>query len=167
MGALDQQGGFIDQQGNFVQAQLQDTVAQETQAYSEEQARLTRKAAGTEDDPRYRPPEVTAPADGTTPAVATNTGGLPPGTTTAPPPQNVAAGAAGAFGGGGINAAPAAPVQGYSKMTRPGMAQKSIAQPGGLMAQQAQGTQAQAMTPEMAEAARKKQLAQYSTGIPA
>jgi hypothetical protein len=154
MGALDQQGGFIDQQGNYVQAQLQDTVAQETQAYSEEQARLTRKAAGTEDDPRYRPPAETAPAE-TTPAVATNTGGLPPGTTTAPPP-------------GGINAAPAAPVQGYSKPTRPGMAQASIAQPGGLMAQQAQGTQAQAMTPEMAEAARKKQLAQqYSTGIPA
>ena len=111
---------------------------------------------------------MAAPADGTTPAVATNNGALPPGTTTAPPPQNVAAGAAGAFGGGGINAAPAAPVQGYSKMTRPGMAQKSIAQPGGLMAQQAQG--GTAMTPELAaqeEAKRKQRLAQYSTGIPA
>ena len=152
MGALDQQGGFIDQQGNFVQAQLQDTVAQETQAYSEEQARLTRKAQGTPDDPRYRPPEVTPPAPSD---VATNNGALPPGTTTAPQP-------------GGINAAPAAPVQGYSKMTRPGMAQKSIAQPGGLMAQQAQG--GTAMTPELAaqeEAKRKQRLAQYSTGIPA
>jgi hypothetical protein len=62
MGGLDQQGGFIDQQGNYVQAQLASTESDITQASTEEQARLTRSAQGTPDDPRYRPPEPVDPA---------------------------------------------------------------------------------------------------------
>ena len=111
MGGLDQQGQFIDQQGGYTQSQLADVVAQETQAYQEEQARLTRSAQGTPDDPRWRPPEQTA-------AVMPATGGLPPGTTTAqPPPTMVAGGPPG----------------------RPGMQARTagagIAQPGGIMGQ--------------------------------
>ena len=44
MAGLDQQGGFVDQQGQYTQAQLNDTMAQQTQAYTAEQAELTRKA---------------------------------------------------------------------------------------------------------------------------
>ena len=44
MAGLDQQGGFVDQQGQYTQAQLNDTMAQQTQAYSAEQAEATRKA---------------------------------------------------------------------------------------------------------------------------
>ena len=44
MAGLDQQGGFVDQQGQYTQAQLNDTMAQQTQAYSAEQAELTRQA---------------------------------------------------------------------------------------------------------------------------
>ena len=85
MGGIDQQSGLVDQQAEFTQAQLQDTVAQQTEAYSEEQARLTRSAQGTPDDPRYRPPAES------TPAVAPADGSLPPGTTTAPPPPGATA----------------------------------------------------------------------------
>jgi hypothetical protein len=58
---LTQEGGFIDQQGNYVQAKLASTEADITQASTEEQARLTRKAQGTPDDPRYRPPVESDP----------------------------------------------------------------------------------------------------------
>jgi hypothetical protein len=83
MGGLDQQGGFIDQQGNYVQAQLASTESDITQASTEEQARLTRSAQGTPDDPRYRPPAETPPAviEG-----AVDENGLPTGTTIAPGP---------------------------------------------------------------------------------
>ena len=80
MQGVKDQGGFIDQQGNYVQAQLASTESDITQASTEEQARLTRSAQGTPDDPRYRPPAETPPA------VGAATGDLPPGTTVAPPP---------------------------------------------------------------------------------
>jgi hypothetical protein len=44
MGGLQAQGGFIDQQGQYTQAQLNDTMAQQTQQYSAEQAEKTRQA---------------------------------------------------------------------------------------------------------------------------
>jgi hypothetical protein len=44
MGGLDQQGGFIDQQGQYTQAQLNDTMDQQTQAYSTDEAEKTRRA---------------------------------------------------------------------------------------------------------------------------
>jgi hypothetical protein len=44
MAGLGTQGQFIDQQGNYTQAQLNDTMAQQTQQYSAEQAEATRKA---------------------------------------------------------------------------------------------------------------------------
>jgi len=44
MQGLQQQGGFIDQQGQYTQAQLNDLLAQETQAYNQQQAELTRQA---------------------------------------------------------------------------------------------------------------------------
>jgi len=44
MAGLGTQGQFIDQQGNYTQAQLNDTMAQQTQQYSADQAEATRKA---------------------------------------------------------------------------------------------------------------------------
>ena len=44
MGGLDQQGRAIDSQGQYTQAQLNDTMDQQTQAYSTDQADKTRKA---------------------------------------------------------------------------------------------------------------------------
>jgi hypothetical protein len=85
LAGVGQQSEIIDQQGNYVQAGLASTESDITQASTEEQARLTRAAQGTPDDPRYRPPE-----EGT-PAVGTDTGGLPPGTTTAPQPPGTTA----------------------------------------------------------------------------
>jgi len=85
LAGVGQQSEIIDQQGNYVQAGLASTESDITQASTEEQARLTRAAQGTPDDPRYRPPE-----EGT-PAVGADTGGLPPGTTTAPQPPGTTA----------------------------------------------------------------------------
>jgi hypothetical protein len=44
MGGLDQQGRAIDQQAGYTQAQLNDVMAQQTQAYSADQAEKTRQA---------------------------------------------------------------------------------------------------------------------------
>ena len=44
MQGLQQQGGFIDQQGQYTQAQLNDLLAQETQAYNQQQTEATRQA---------------------------------------------------------------------------------------------------------------------------
>lgn len=85
LAGVGQQSEIIDQQGNYVQAGLASTESDITQASTEEQARLTRAAQGTPDDPRYRPPE-----EGT-PAVGADTGGLPPGTTIAPQPPGTTA----------------------------------------------------------------------------
>jgi hypothetical protein len=76
MGGIDQQSGIIDQQGNYVQAGLASTESDITQASTEEQARLTRAAQGTPDDPRYRPPAPVVENEVST--------GLPTGTTIAP-----------------------------------------------------------------------------------
>ena len=144
MQGVKDQGGFIDQQGNYVQAQLASTESDITQASTEEQARLTRAAQGTPDDPRYRPP-----TDGG------DTGGLPPGTTVAPqppgslsmpPPANAVQAPAQASPApqqqGGINAAPpgGAPV-GQAKPQGRMMAEQDqikATAPGGGMVQQQQ-----------------------------
>ena len=44
MAGLDQQGGFIDQQGQYTQAQLNDTMAQQTEAYTADQTQAQRDA---------------------------------------------------------------------------------------------------------------------------
>jgi len=78
-GGIDQQADMVGDQAEFTQAELDDTIAQETQAYTKEESRLTREAQGTPDDPYYRPPEETVEAD---------TGDLPPGTTVALEPPD-------------------------------------------------------------------------------
>ena len=126
MQGVKDQGGFIDQQGNYVQAQLASTESDITQASTEEQARLTRSAQGTPDDPRYRPPAETSETSETsvvepTPGTAEgdqmmNTGsgapvqGAPAPVSAVPPPANAVQAPAQASPApqqqGGINAAP-------------------------------------------------------------
>jgi len=146
-GARQQQMGGISEQAGYTQAQLADTVAQETQAYQEEQSRLTRNAQGTPDDPRWRPPEQTA-------EVAPATGGLPPGTTTAQPPPGTAGGAPGP-----PPASAVASLTGSGGANPPGrMMGGGIAQPGGIMGQQApMGQQGGPMSPEQQQAMNAQQ----------
>jgi len=62
---LNQMSG-VKQQTDLTESQLDDTVAQSTENYSEEQARLTRAANGTPDEAEYVPPVVVDETTGTT-----------------------------------------------------------------------------------------------------
>jgi hypothetical protein len=157
LAGVGQQSEIIDQQGNYVQAGLASTESDITQASTEEQARLTRAAQGTPDDPRYRPPE-----EGT-PAVGTDTGGLPPGTTTAPQPPGTTAPApapapAPSSGGGGGSDAGGSPGNPAYVTGVPDPA-SAVASKGGVNAAPAQ-TQLQGAPPQGGMAGAKQQAYQ-------